>query len=114
RCWYLPMEEAAYRQLIKLAKDKAVVHSEALKTYLADRKHDLEQGLRHKKIRSINEHIIPRMEQYLKLKAYSPSTIRTYLNEMAQLLVWAGDTAADTLSTDDLKRYLVYCYDELH
>ena len=53
------------------------------------------------------------MEQLLKLKAFSASTIRTYLNEMAQLLQTIKDIPADELTPELLKRYLVYCYEKL-
>jgi integrase/recombinase XerD len=47
--------------------------------------------------------------QQLKLKAYSPSTIKTYRNEFAQLLQLLGNTAVQNLQPEHLKRYLVYC-----
>ena len=53
------------------------------------------------------------MQQMLKLKAFSQSTIRTYLNEMAQLLITIKEIPADELKPDHLKRYLVYCYEKL-
>ncbi len=62
----------------------------------------------------INAHVLPSMEEMLKLKAYSPSTIRTYLNEISQLLITLKDIPADQLTPDHLKRYLVYCYEKLH
>jgi integrase/recombinase XerD len=53
------------------------------------------------------------MEQALKLKAYSSSTISTYLNEMTQLLTIIKGKPADELTPGMLKRYLVYCYEKL-
>jgi site-specific recombinase XerD len=53
------------------------------------------------------------MEQTLKLKAFSVSTIRTYINEMCQLLQAIKDIPADELRPEHLKRYLVYCYEKL-
>ena len=53
------------------------------------------------------------MEQHLKLKAYSPSTIRTYLGEMTQLLALLKDIPVDELRPAHLKRYLVYCFEKL-
>lgn len=66
-----------------------------------------------KQIRPVNAHILPAMEQMLKLKAYSKSTIRTYLGEMTQLLLVLNDIPADQLTVDHLKRYLVYCLEHL-
>jgi site-specific recombinase XerD len=53
------------------------------------------------------------MRQQLKLKAYSLSTINTYLNEMSQFLKVLRNTPADELKPDHLKRYFVYCFDKL-
>jgi site-specific recombinase XerD len=65
------------------------------------------------KIDVVNAHVLPAMEERLKLKAYSRSTIKTYLNEMAQLLQTLKQIPADGLTADHLKRYLVYCYEIL-
>jgi integrase/recombinase XerD len=65
------------------------------------------------KIQTVNAHIIPAMEQHLKLKAYSSSTIKTYLGEMTQLLSLLHTIPADDLTPEHLKRYLVHCYDKL-
>jgi integrase/recombinase XerD len=53
------------------------------------------------------------MKQRLILKAYSPSTMKTYLNEMAQLLQTIQKVSADTLTPEHLRRYLVYCHEKL-
>jgi site-specific recombinase XerD len=65
------------------------------------------------RIDSINKNVLPRMQQQLELKAYSPSTLRTYLNEMAQLLQKLGEKPADELKPEHLKRYFAYCYTQL-
>ncbi|MBL7724803.1 MAG: tyrosine-type recombinase/integrase [Chitinophagaceae bacterium] len=54
------------------------------------------------------------MRQQLKLKAYSSSTTKTYLNEMAQLLELLKDVPADQLTPAHLKRYLVHCFEKLN
>jgi integrase/recombinase XerD len=64
-------------------------------------------------IHSVNAHVIIEMRQHLKLKAYSASTIKTYLNEMNQLLQQLGSIPADELKPAHLKRYLVYCFEKL-
>jgi hypothetical protein len=65
------------------------------------------------KIQSINAHLLPLMKQRLTLKAYSRSIIKTYLNEMAQLLQKIHHVSADELNPEHLRRYLVYCYEKL-
>ena len=64
-------------------------------------------------IHKINGHVLPAMQQHLKLKAYSPSTIKTYLGEMTQLLTLIKNIPADDLTPEHLKRYLVHCYEKL-
>jgi site-specific recombinase XerD len=54
------------------------------------------------------------MQQRLKLKAFSNSTIKTYINEMAQLLQTQNKIPADDLTPELMRRYLVYCYEKLN
>ena len=65
------------------------------------------------KIHAVNAHVLPAMEQRLKFKSYSPSTIKTYLGEMTQLLTILNTIPADNLTPEHLKRYLVHCYEIL-
>lgn len=65
------------------------------------------------KIHAGNYHVLPAMKQHLILKAYSESTIRTYLNEMSIFLHTLKNNAADNLTTDRLKDYLQYCFEKL-
>jgi len=54
-----------------------------------------------------------RMRDFLLLKGYSKSTIKTYVNEMAVFLRTLGHVRADSLQEDQIKRYLLYCYEKL-
>ncbi len=47
--------------------------------------------------------------QQLALKAYSPSTIRTYRNEFIQLLQLLNNAPVKNLTYQHLQRYLLYC-----
>ncbi len=62
----------------------------------------------------INLHVLKAMRDHLILKAYSKSTIKTYINEMQQLLYRLGKIPADDLQPEHLKRYFVYCFEKLH
>jgi len=64
-------------------------------------------------ISAVNRHVLAAMRERLRLKAYSESTIRTYINEMAQLLRALGNIPADELKPAHLKRYLVFCLEKL-
>lgn len=134
KCWYLPMNRESFEK-IKAALADVTLDAADLRKYLENK------NLRSKKsfaliktnqtfnypasqsttnrvtlkaaISPVNEHVLPSMQQMLKLKAFSQSTIRTYLNEMAQLLTTIKDIPADELKPEHLKRYLVYCYEKL-
>ncbi|MBA3647701.1 MAG: site-specific integrase [Chitinophagales bacterium] len=56
-----------------------------------------------------NKQELQRFLRQLVLKAYSPSTIRTYCNEFAQLLQVIGKLPVQNLQPQHLQRYLLYC-----
>ena len=64
-------------------------------------------------MKEVNAHVLPLMKQRLLLKAYSGSTIKTYLNEMSQLLQAIHPVPADNLQPEQLRRYLVHCHVKL-
>lgn len=139
KCWYIPLSKENYNKLFFALKGKAAIEQSALHEYLAAKKKKVltpakttaiakpvspvillpttskKQVTVYKggKIQAVNAHVIPAMEQHLKLKAYSPSTIKTYLGEMTQLLTILKTIPADDLTQELLKRYLIYCYEKL-
>ena len=135
KCWYIPLEQASYSKLKKAVQDKANLEISGLKKYLEQKKklpmltlvpvsknpatqpkekQTIFSGLKIQAyVSAVNKQVLPAMEQLLKLKAYSASTIRTYLNEMSQLLAMIKDIPADELKPEHMKRYLVYCYEKL-
>ena len=60
-------------------------------------------------IQPCNEQAVPHTIQQLQLKGYSPSTIRTYVNELIQFLAALKNTPAETFTAERLKNYLQYC-----
>ena len=60
-----------------------------------------------------NKEALQQFTRQLNLKAYSPSTIRTYTNEFIQFLNTIKDKAAKDFSTSRLKDYFEYCYQKL-
>lgn len=138
KCWWVPLSKENYNQLFFALKGQAVIELSALHDYLAVRKKQLQlikapvkeistaskpviaQWVTQKpvvykkeKISAVNAHVLPNMEQYLKLKSYSPSTRRTYLQEMTHLLQLLKDIPADELKPEHLKRYLIHCHEKL-
>jgi integrase/recombinase XerD len=128
-CWYVPLTREYCREVYNLTKKFGSVDVEALKEYFnkpntsinpllssaVSASNKLQKGslFRREQIADINKHVLPLMTERLKLKAYSESTIRIYLSEMAQLLQALGNIPADELTPEHLKRYLIYCYDQL-
>jgi len=138
KCWYAPLNKETHSRLIAALKDIVQVEQSALYDYLAEKKKAVSEKentgrqliriydspqttaipklpLLNKpgKIDPVNAHVLPAMQQKLILKAYSPSTIRTYLNEMCQLLQTLNKVSADALTPEHMMRYLVYCYERL-
>jgi len=134
--WHLPSSKKSVIALQQAVSSFAILDTSALKKQLLERKTTLDSvmsvpavinkgkktsfpekrvvGHGHSKtIHPVNAHIIPAMRQRLMLKAYSSSTIKTYLNEMSQLLQTLNNIPADELKPENLERYLVYCYEKL-
>lgn len=65
-------------------------------------------------IQPINKNVLAQVKQHLILKAYSPSTHKTYLTEIAIFLATIGNTAAEEFTVPRLKNYFQYCFEKLH
>ena len=128
KCWYVPLNRSAFEKLKNALKDHAVLDTKELKKFLEEREQirnvsnqlvptshpfNKRSSLNVPGISVINKHVLPAMKEMLLLKAFSPSTIKTYMNELAQLLQTIKDIPADELKPQHLKRYLVYCYEKL-
>jgi len=128
KCWYVPLNQKAFEKLKIALNDYAILDTTLLKKYLEGKKIKTTSTwqlqakntlVRNESIQlipaisAVNKHVLPSMKEMLKLKAFSPSTIKTYLNEMAQLLQTIKDIPADELKPDHLKRYLIHCYEKL-
>jgi len=127
KCWYIPLNRKAFDKLKIALQKHAILETKDLKKYLEERKTTTNSSIQlvsktkliNRSLQSgssvspVNKHVLPAMDQMLKLKAFSSSTIKTYLNEMSQLLQAIKDIPADDLKPEHLKRYLVYCYEKL-
>lgn len=61
----------------------------------------------------INQPALKRYVEQLKLKGYSPNTIRTYSMEFVQLLKTLNHHSVDDLSAEKIRSYFLYCIDKL-
>lgn len=132
KCWYLPLSAASYKAIHEALGPQAVINDSLLKNYLQRKKQVTGTAVPSSvsvprlkpaihapaspawKLSKENLAALQKFVEQLKLKAYSPSTIRTYRNEFLQLLQLLKNKAADELTTDDLRRYFVYCFEKLH
>jgi len=60
-----------------------------------------------------NQQALQKFIEQLKLQAYSPNTIKTYVSEFIQLLKMLGNNPAENLTPDQLRAYILYCIDRL-
>jgi len=94
KCWYV-LDRDDYRQQFLLpTKDPG---------------HDLRSRIVNEK----NKAALIRFQEHMKLKAYSPNTIKTYSTEFVQLLQILKDYPVDDLSPERLRAYFVFCIDTL-
>lgn len=127
KVWYLPLNKECYDQAIKVLQVFGPINNHELKSYLK-RKKAIERTaasssntIKDHKVRSFysaeaaewnlsteNLEALSCYIQQLKLKAYSASTIRTYRNEFLQLLKLLKNKPVSKLTSDDIKRYMVF------
>ena len=104
KCWYLPLSRDSFDSLCRVFDaGEAKIESRELKKYLENKKmatplKSSDQAnlpvkiaapgktIYKSVIASVKENVLPLMEQRLKLKAFSSSTIRTYLNRWPNCL----------------------------
>jgi site-specific recombinase XerD len=70
-----------------------------------------EENMRH--IHPVNQTAMQKYVETLQLKAYSPSTIKTYKNEFGQLLEILKSKPVDDLDAEKLRSYFLYCTNTL-
>ena len=134
KCWHVPLSKEHYNILYLALQGRVQLDISALEKYLHERKGsaapvtraneqtatpqkwpEQRAGIIFKetRIHPVNGHVLPALKEHLTLRAYSTSTIRTYLSEMSQLLNTLKDIAADGLTPEHLRKYFVYCYETL-
>ena len=123
-CWWLPLSRENYTAIKEAISSIAIVESASLKNYLIKKNKIQASKVPAKENNPEPKTILPKaavwqisvdnliaLEQFvqqLKLKAYSPSTIRTYRYELLQLLQLLKNKPINTLTAEDIKRYMVY------
>lgn len=130
KCWYLPLNKENVAAITKAVNGIAVINSSNLKTFLEKKKlvtvtlpkltntsTSSKPPLPNAPVYMLGKENLVALEQFiqqLKLKAYSPSTIRTYRNEFLQLLQLLKTKSVDNLTEGDIKRYMAYALEKEH
>jgi integrase/recombinase XerD len=65
------------------------------------------------RIYEANLQVLPALQQKLTLKGYSPATIRTYCNEVAQFLYVLKSVPAESMTPERIRSYMQYCHEKL-
>ncbi len=123
KCWWLPLGQENHTLITNTIGNHATIDNSLLKVFLEKREQVkavmIPAAAATKKALPIsntpafklcpaNLAALEKFIQQLQLKAYSPSTIKTYRNEFMQLLQILKTKAVDSLQVDDIKRYMVY------
>jgi integrase/recombinase XerD len=122
KCWYLPLNKPNHVLITAALLNKAIVDNSQLKIYLQNKKltaaalqtTTVTKAVAAKTVTAAinlsteNTNALEKFIQQLHLKAYSPSTVKTYRNEFIQLLQLLKNKPVHTLTTQDLRRYMVH------
>lgn len=128
-CWYIPLQKECCNKAIAELRKFAQIQTEDLRNYLLKNKdtqnkkipapdnstlQNISDTIPVSRLSEENMQILIKYTEHLKLKAYSASTIRTYKNEFIQLLKLLNKKPVHTLTTDELRRYFLYCIEKLN
>ena len=121
---YVPLNSDSYNNVFKALKGKAELDITELKQYLEKRKQvaatasppELKNNITKSvtpaspvwKLSKENILALEKFIEQVKLKSYSPSTIRTYRNEFLQLLQLLKNYSVNDLTPNDLRRNMVF------
>jgi site-specific recombinase XerD len=123
----MPLKKEAYDTIVRVLQTHATIDTTFLKGYLLKKQkvvNTLPSAVTSKPAAIIpttpawnlsEENLLAHQKfvEHLKLKAYSPSTIKTYRNEFLQLLQLLNKKPVQELTPNDLRRYFVYCFEKL-
>ncbi len=117
----MPIEEKRFRQFQEQLKGRAQFDTKELQDFLRARKqtksvHVVTSAARPisgTSISPVNAGVLDKVRERLVLKAYSPSTMRTYINELSQFLQTIKSHPAESLTESEIRRYLRYCFEKL-
>lgn len=109
QCWYADGAEELHGKVLAFFKEAGYSVQD---DFRASGKINDASVIPHAKIGEVNQLILPQMQQEMVLRGLSPSTRRTYLNEMRQFLQTVGDHPAVGFTTERLRDYFQYCLEK--
>lgn len=126
-CWYLSLSKENYAIVLATLDSHVVIDSTALRKYLEKKQKIIHiKELASEKVTltpvnlktyDINDGNLAQLTRFvetLQLSGKSESTIKTYKNEFVALLQILNARAVDTLSSEEIRRYILYCVNVLH
>ncbi len=137
KCWHIPYKVKAYEQALSLLEGFGEIDIEQLKQYqeekfavkltltappiLDERMLPVQParpvgkkiGENRTEISAVNRALLEQTRGQLQLKAYSSSTIKTYLNELSVFFSILGGADASAMKISRVKDYLLYCINVL-
>ncbi|WP_051084289.1 phage integrase N-terminal SAM-like domain-containing protein [Segetibacter koreensis] len=117
KSWHLPVVKELVQLFAERVKEIAVLDLCELRQQLVAKKQlpVIVRKISHKpELSQLCTENIEAFERYIEtliLKAYSPSTIRTYKNEFFQLLKELKKIPVSNLTCEHIRRYMYYCLD---
>ncbi len=121
KAWHIPVDDATIRLALDNLEAYGQLDRSKLDSYLEKRRQvaatqpgqptaalSEKQVALYGKISNANLAELEKMLLLLKGRAYSPSTIITYRNEVMQLLQLLGNRPIAQLTPNDIQRYMVY------
>lgn len=64
-------------------------------------------------IKDCNQLVLKRFIEEIQLKGYSDSTLKTYRNEFGVFLNYLKEIPAESVTTEDIRNYILYCINDL-
>lgn len=118
-CWYVPEGPDAMDTIYKALKDYARIDTSALgkenpgsivhtKRQVAKVAEQNSKGDKNRNLNEFHRQALRMLEQKLKLKGYSPTTLRTYHQQFSEFLYFYNDIHSTEITDLDIQNYLLY------
>jgi len=125
KCWYLPLSAQNYNLIKTAVTSLAIIDETQLRPYLEKRKQVVQikqaaaevpvikpVNLQSYAISTGNMQQLVRMVETMELAKNPATTIKTYKNDFNKLLQLIGSKPVEMLTSEDLRRYMLYCANE--